>query len=247
MTRNSDLSKFPNSDENDHPAHSIREGSLKDHVRAVRNILFQQKSFGLLERDKYGTSVEKALRKGRKRNEDKQALRKTNDDYRTNKINDEDRGNNYFGRSGAVKNHIQKVGYLTKQNATKDLYVMDDFFKANVEKYIEERGISPSTPLPNVDNEVISFLRKERSGNDEVKRDSSDLNARSDHNARNVEENLTDNIKLNLRRNEVVKVSYYLQVLKDMVTMDNKALVQYDWLGTTVDIQAALQKLFELT
>ncbi|KAJ8704436.1 hypothetical protein PYW07_011624 [Mythimna separata] len=276
--------KFPNSDENSHPAHSIQEGSLKDHVRAVRNILFHQKSFGLLEKDKY-ESIERDLRMGRKRSEDKggKTLRKGRDPVAP-KLNTNDNGkkhrgkvnveNNialdyYFGRENPkadqTNSHLQQVGYLRKKNDTQPLYVMDDTFKANVEKYIQEKGVTPATPLPqhatkapNLDKrkDIITYLRLE-----ERRHKSERLNANRDvgksrytiPNRKDISDKIkklsakTLDLKVNVRRNDVVKVSVYLQVLNDMVTLDNKALVQYDWLGTTVDIQASLQKLFELT
>ncbi|KAI8441263.1 hypothetical protein MSG28_014904 [Choristoneura fumiferana] len=41
-------------------------------------------------------------------------------------------------------------------------------------------------------------------------------------------------------------VELYVRILKDMVKLDNKALEDYDWLGTTVAIQSALAKLKEI-
>lgn len=41
-------------------------------------------------------------------------------------------------------------------------------------------------------------------------------------------------------------IELYVRILRDMVKMDNKALEDYDWLGTTVAIQSALAKLKEI-
>lgn len=43
------------------------------------------------------------------------------------------------------------------------------------------------------------------------------------------------------------EINIYIKILEDMIKVDDGALSQYDWLGTTVDIQAALNKLFWLT
>ncbi|KAJ8707268.1 hypothetical protein PYW08_011402 [Mythimna loreyi] len=281
---NEDFNKFPNSDETDHPAHSIQEGSLKDHVRAVRNILFHQKSFGLLEKDKY-ESIEHELGLGRKRSQDEEEktdlrqgpyinLKIAKDDKKKNKVTKTETkiaSDHYSGREkptvvtdinqhGLNNSPFQKVGYLKKQNDTKPLYVMDDSFRANVEKYMKEKTLTPATPLPEqktkpsvIDKrkEILALLRLEERKHKSEKK----LKKASKHNIENKTDSpmkTTGNpevidLKVNVRRNDVVEVSVYLQVLSDMVTLDNKALVQYDWLGTTVDIQASLQKLFELT
>lgn len=291
---NGDFNKFPNSDENNHPAHSIQEGSLKDHVRAVRNILFQQKSFGLLDKDKYGESIERGLRMGRKQTEEKSALRKSPDkssetELKTTNGNDNnDNGegkdnenhstiDHYFSkekptfitdinREGLTNTHFQKIGYLKNQNDTKAIYVMDDDFKSNVEKYIQAQSKTPASPLQDrtkLDkrDKIIAYLRMEdrqqRAEKNTFKRQEKDGQRKARNTGRNDKDILDNtyeisaeqalNLKVNVKRNDVVKVSVYLQVLEDMVTLDNKALVQYDWLGTTVDIQASLQKLFELT
>lgn len=266
---------FPNSDETDHPAHSIQEGSLKDHVRAVRNILFHQKSFGLLDKDKYGGDVVNVVRMGRLRKGAKQVLRAGLDEEPDNKYTniaidyDSDREtpaiNSGTKQDETNTNHIQKVGYLKKKNDVKELYVMDDIFKANVEKYIKENNPTPATQLPsqvttnnfNEEDEVRAYIRNKggnnEAGNDKetssVKRyesNNEELTIVTQNSNENNTTETTQNVKLNLRRNDDIKVSVYLQVLKDMIILDDKALVQYDWLGTTVDVQAALQKLYEL-
>ncbi|CAG9794147.1 unnamed protein product [Diatraea saccharalis] len=39
----------------------------------------------------------------------------------------------------------------------------------------------------------------------------------------------------------------YMEIIKEMIDEDSKALIQYDWLGTTIDIRTALNKLIALT
>ncbi|KPJ10629.1 hypothetical protein RR48_04574 [Papilio machaon] len=44
-----------------------------------------------------------------------------------------------------------------------------------------------------------------------------------------------------------VYLNSYMNVMKDMIEHDNKGLQQYHWLGSTVDIQSAIDKLLQLT
>ncbi|XP_035455019.2 uncharacterized protein LOC118279492 [Spodoptera frugiperda] len=384
---------FPNSNENDHPAHSIQEGSLKDHVRAVRNILFHQKSFGLLDKDKYGhegmedrsnhhksglrqlevgryKKKHKALRSGEPVPE--KQVKHDRDGYKNKKqltakkqkqhkveienqtiLETETKDDDILEKD----EHIKKVGYLKSNNGTKELYVIDDYFKKNVQKYIQKNvedqnvekerkerkerqndynELKPATPLPpppspppppppvlppvleyvpvpNPEPENITEIHSNELAIEELSGDTHRLssinsfgnmqsfsayNANKKHVFKRKEEKKLrginkyaedgpqeplpeivipgtdtkaqddidpldnqqeiksallkelpggEDLNINSRRKDGVKLGVYLQVLKDMINTDSNALKQYDWLGSTVDIQSALQKMFDLT
>ncbi|CAH1642882.1 unnamed protein product [Spodoptera littoralis] len=386
-----DGNSFPNSNENDHPAHSIQEGSLKDHVRAVRNILFHKKSFGLLDKDKYGheghgerSNIYKrglrqidvgkykkkpqALRYGvpvsdnpgqndpvKNKKQQTQHVPKKQKEHKSEEeqtiLGTENKNNDIVIND----EHIKKVGYLKSNNGTQELYVMDNYFKENVQKYIENQRqnyndqLKPATPLPpfpppqlppqsqseyahfsnpfpNTQNETKVQSFAEHNFGDthtfaNTQNSFGNVHSFSAHNSadkqqllnggetsiwngqekgkhtvitkhgediavetqeplpeivipedikphRNIDpldnqqeiksallkelpegDNLRENLNMNLnnRRKDGVKLGVYLHVLKDMVNTDNNALKQYDWLGSTVDIQSALRKIFELT
>ncbi|CAH0697931.1 unnamed protein product [Spodoptera exigua] len=356
-----ELNTFPNSDENDHPTHSIQEGNLKDHVRAVRNILFHQKSFGLLDKDKYGHDgneqfTKKIIRKrilrqrhvgtdkirhhalrnsvpeerepnnhDKVRKHQKEQTVKVPKQYNVDRVKldetvsiVENKGNDIILND----EHIKKVGYLKNNNSTKELYVIDDYFKQNILKFMEHQRqnerdqLNPATPLPptphgkylNINDpfiktesfsEINSFVDEhdlpETHENDlknhkhfKIKNNSDEKKTVKKHPLHEIQisehNNTTDdkmqdyqdlldkheklkaallkevpeidnlkkgydemNLNLKNRRKDEVKLGVYLKVLKDMINTDNNALRQYDWLGSTVDIQSALQKIYELT
>lgn len=47
-------------------------------------------------------------------------------------------------------------------------------------------------------------------------------------------------------KDKMLDVESYITVMNDMISTDNKALVQYDWLTTTVEIRSALKKMTDL-
>ncbi|KAH9629172.1 hypothetical protein HF086_006759 [Spodoptera exigua] len=356
-----ELNTFPNSDENDHPTHSIQEGNLKDHVRAVRNILFHQKSFGLLDKDKYGHDgneqfTKKIIRKrilrqrhvgtdkirhhalrnsvpeerepnnhDKVRKHQKEQTVKVPKQYNVDRVKLDNTVSIVENKDNDIilnDEHIKKVGYLKNNNSTKELYVIDDYFKQNILKFMEHQRqnekdqLNPATPLPPTPHgkhlnfndpfiktesfsELNSFVDEhnlpETHENDlknhkhyKIKNNSdgkitvkkhplheiqiSEHNNTTDDKMQDYQDLLDkheklkaallkevpeiDNLKkgydemnLNLknRRKDEVKLGVYLKVLKDMINTDNNALRQYDWLGSTVDIQSALQKIYELT
>lgn len=280
---------FPDSNELKHTSH------LKDHVRAIRTMLFQQKFFGPIGR----TSPEREEQKPKK----KKIKQSTNDNLERNH---HDSTNNkigldytdFFGgreskhdntsKEDKEKGNLKKVGYVKKNNDTKDLYVIDKYFKENIVKYIHQlkskdnsytkADIRPATPKPltklyehkktEQNYEMHRFRDQEKKRNAEliklpVKPDKEKkvYSIAETHKVDTVKKTISINeakdifldIKqmqeLNLklfRRNDDLKLGVYLEVLSDMISVDDKALKQYDWLGTTVDIQSSMEKLFEL-
>lgn len=52
--------------------------------------------------------------------------------------------------------------------------------------------------------------------------------------------------KGNNDKDEMIDVETYITVMNDMISIGSTALVQYDWLTTTVEIRSALKKMLDL-
>ncbi|CAH2237881.1 jg4893 [Pararge aegeria aegeria] len=197
ITKNTTSTKyFPDSNEKDHPISSIHKSdTVKDHVRAIRRILYLQKLFGYVPQatDYIG--------------------RKANQYYHIGSTSITPKHNNiaidyYFGRADSNEN------VKTNQD-----------FRWNK----PQLNIVPLTPNP------LSFENKPEKlhlemGSSEAKL-SSATESRSQEIGELPFEKLFDSM---------------LYVLKDKIKDESDSLLHYNWLKTTVDIQAAIRKLMDL-
>ncbi|CAD0206724.1 unnamed protein product [Chrysodeixis includens] len=282
------LEQSTSSNENAYPFLGTPEMNLKDHVRAVRNILFQQKYFNRATTERNFDSFE-----GTPKNKQARITERFESHlFRSGEADRREKNDNniaidyYFGRmkpkmmqfkinKEKTEPRFQQVGYIKNDNDTKGVFMLDQVFKDNIINYVNElmsksntnlkTGLNPATPLPIIISDKIpvvlkpttdsKFRNQEKIRNAELNQIAKTPDVGSINTVLNMdnEHDLFTNLKkmqqVKMAVKNVhsdVKVNTYLTVLKDMVDADNMALKQYDWLGTTVDIQASFQKLFEL-
>lgn len=218
---------FPNSDE---PSHPRNKSPFKDHLSAVRQILYENKIFGHipvqstttiprntetavnetdLESNSPSTSEHPVYREGKSRVYpafglyDWYSLRSKHDNY--------DQSSRENSQQRPYNNPITYDYYFGTEEAQRSK--SDRIIKNPKETNEDEKekrylfGSSDSDDLLPTLDKLQSF---------KVKRTDVDFDS-------------------------------YVKVLKDMVDGNSRALNQYDWLRTTVDIRSALKKLSDLS
>ncbi|XP_045782319.1 uncharacterized protein MAL13P1.336-like isoform X2 [Maniola jurtina] len=187
---------FPDSNEEEHPMNRIsKRGSIKDFLKAVRNISYHQNLFG------FAPQVSE------------RPIRKTNEFFQK------------FKKSKTPKIYPISLDYYFDRA---DPDIKKERFRSNKSKLKPNIDINivPVTPNPqNYETDFVNIPEKQ------------DLE--TDSHSKSINQEINDLPFKKLFDSMIV-------VLKDSVQVKNEKLVKYNWLETTVNIQAALRKLLDL-
>ncbi|XP_030019540.2 uncharacterized protein LOC115439719 [Manduca sexta] len=238
--------KLPDSHEETHPSLD----TIKDHIRSVRKILFQNQIFGYIPPVNGSAGEVTPPEKPSKVTEAPpyDYLKRTND--RNNISVDY-----YFGRMKQDSEYKRKkkgtkVGYIRYNNYYEDLHVTKDtpedlMRKVNVIKFgnklffrDDKKDFLRNKTKIFAQDESIEYydtIKKVLKLTNEV-----DVFP-------TLEKMRRMNISYTRSRHVPKDLSIYLEVLDEILKTDIKPFIQYDWLGTTVEIQSALSRLIDLT
>ncbi|CAB3223090.1 unnamed protein product [Arctia plantaginis] len=216
--------QLPDSYENLHPYNGMNNG-LKTHIKAVRDVLFKKKVYNKADTSKEDhlnflyTSTNRSVPvlEQRLRHFDKKKFPA----LRNHHVRNRDIDLNYYFKA---LNRLQDQ----ETNEVHDMNELLIISHANdkINDHTAEHRDEAIKDEPSNMNTIAKIL--------EVT-DEKDF-------VTTLEKLRKLNLRL-MRRNEDVKIGIYMKVLKDLIKKDSKALKQYDWLATTVQIQSALDKL----
>ncbi|CAK1593581.1 unnamed protein product [Parnassius mnemosyne] len=214
------------------PDPSAEQYNMKDNIRDIRKILYLQK---------YKQAKQTLDKKGL---EDKTQLRKQNylleSSFRENDETKFDRSYTHDPK----KIDIAADYYYSRMNKDEPLiyHTKPKIFLGDKNAVKTDKG-SKSEIKPAFKN--IKVLQEKRLiipfRNDSMLKIDLDM---TEGNKMNI---IFREVKRSERNKFRAYLSACLNVLKDMIEHDNKGLLVYDWLSSTVDIQSAIRKLFDLT
>lgn len=262
---------FTDSTESDHSMNKMHEGNLKTRIKSVRQMIHRQKIFGFVPPTNFRSGDDSVF----KSKSDEDTPTHTHSDYNIYKTvitdqvygskNDDTETRTHFKKKNT--SHPNKARYIPKdkenikepyndihKNPTivkkKDNYLNIIPYKGKNYLYNDIKLTTPAyidvftqyynTPRENKNKKTTDFKTIKKISSDA---DKTDL-------VSTLEKLLKLNLTTTTKREEnyvVVDIEPYVMVLEDMVRNSYRGLEQYNWLGTTVDIQAALMKLMQMT
>ncbi|RVE53638.1 hypothetical protein evm_001779 [Chilo suppressalis] len=230
---------FPDSDDDDHVFNTIKTGQAKDLTRGTRQVLYGRHMFGhnmlsttaapLIESEEELTF--KLLRSSNPGNYDMYMT-----DNKKYSIPDDDdiALDYYFGDQD--ENRLLKTENVLRHNSCslRKGSKCDNSYESRIAKVEEvNKSGSDSDKKRGTIKEILAidptdaFLHL-----DELFKYNIPL-------ARTREDSVTKEIS----KVDNHEINPFINVLRDMIDTENESLAQYDWLGSTVDIQSALEKL----
>lgn len=249
--------KLPASDEDAHPFSNFNK--VKSHIRAIRHILFKQKRFGYVKKvnsselksSENGDYVETAttipylkLKRERTNVAPSDNSRISMDYLRPLKLS-----SSINGQTDILP---MKLGYIKYSDDIKNIYLLSEPFKNNKIKDSNKEHFNRAklAKYSNNDLRVKSYSPTFKSDNKSEHLYDPFKTIMDMTDAKDLLQTLVKLKALNMtntRSNNVSEeLEAYVEVMKDMIYQDSRALKQYDWLSTTVDIQAAVKKLQDL-
>ncbi|KAJ0170363.1 hypothetical protein K1T71_014291 [Dendrolimus kikuchii] len=211
---------FPDSSEAEHPLTGYNEDdeSLKSNIRAIRKILYKQQNFGYIP-----------------------LVNSTESKARYKEIEDLGKETEILNMRTVTKQPItvkryKNVGFIITGKGKKKLYLpFDDIHKYDINTFKFDDQVYKASDIARHNHNIFEKTRNQQNI-------LKDILEYKQPNTIDAISNRTQGTE-----NKGHGTYVYVEVLGDMIRTHDEALVQYDWLGSTVDIQAGLDKLLGLT